>query len=77
MTISAHCYRDMTFCSAKCRTTECMRNWTDEKAKAACIAAIPAMDPILAAYPDAMVQCIRTTVVTASPFPKHRPEELK
>jgi len=29
------CYRDMTFCSAKCRTTECMRNWTDEKAKAA------------------------------------------
>ncbi len=47
------------------------------ESEAACIAAIPAMDPILAAYPDAMVQCIRTTVVTASPFPKHRPEELK
>ena len=33
------------------------------ESEAACSAAIPAMDPM---------QCIRTTVVTASPFPKHR-----
>jgi hypothetical protein len=26
------CFRDMTFCSAECRTTDCRRNWTPEKA---------------------------------------------
>lgn len=29
------CYKDMTFCSAKCGTTDCSRNWTEDKAQAA------------------------------------------
>lgn len=29
------CYKDMTFCSAKCGFTECRRNWTVEKSDAA------------------------------------------
>lgn len=29
------CYKDMTFCRAKCKTTDCKRNWTLEKSAAA------------------------------------------
>lgn len=29
------CFRDMTFCSAECRTTDCKRNFTLEMAEAA------------------------------------------
>lgn len=29
------CYRDMTFCSAKCATTTCRRNFTEEEAQKA------------------------------------------
>jgi hypothetical protein len=29
------CYRDMTFCSAKCATVDCHRNYTDDVHKAA------------------------------------------
>lgn len=25
------CYRDMAFCSAKCKTTSCHRNFTEEE----------------------------------------------
>ena len=28
------CFRDMTFCSASCKTTECHRNFTDETRQA-------------------------------------------
>jgi hypothetical protein len=30
------CFRDMSFCSAKCLNVECFRNWNDEQ-KAACL----------------------------------------
>jgi hypothetical protein len=29
------CYRDMTFCSAPCKTTGCPRNFTEETRQAA------------------------------------------
>jgi len=29
------CFRDMTFCSAECATTDCARNWTPEQQEAA------------------------------------------
>lgn len=29
------CYRDMTFCSAKCATVTCRRNFTEEEAEKA------------------------------------------
>lgn len=42
-----------------------------------CGLAIPAVSAALNAFPDLVVRCVQTPILSASPFPKHRPEGLK
>lgn len=41
-----------------------------------CGLAIPAISAALDAFPDLVVRCVQTPILSASPFPKHRPKGL-
>lgn len=42
-----------------------------------CGLAIPAVSAALNTFPDLVVRCVQTPILSASPFPKHKPENLK
>ena len=42
-----------------------------------CGLAIPAVSAALNAFPDLVVRCVQTPIISQSPRPKHRPEGLK
>jgi hypothetical protein len=42
-----------------------------------CGLAIPAVSAAFNAFPDLVVRCVPTPIISQSPFPKRRPEHLK
>lgn len=46
--------------------------------RAACEAAVPAIaDNLIRSFPDVAVACVDTGIISASPYPKARPANLK